>query len=51
MEKAVAVDMFPFTSGIETVALFEKCETDTKQEDKKISYREEEIPDCGCIYG
>ncbi len=51
MEKAVAVDMFPFTSGIETVALFEKCEADTEKETKKIDYREEEVPDCGCIYG
>ncbi len=51
MEKAVAVDMFPFTSGIETVALFEKYEADEEKIGKKINYREEEVPDCGCIYG
>ena len=46
VEKAVAVDQFPWTANVETVALLKKC--DKKQ---PISYREEEVVDCGCIYG
>ncbi|MBQ9141854.1 MAG: class I SAM-dependent RNA methyltransferase [Lachnospiraceae bacterium] len=46
VEKAVAVDQFPWTANCECVALLKKY--DTK---KNISYREEEIADCGCIYG
>lgn len=46
VEKAVAVDQFPWTANVETVALLKKC--DNK---KKVNYREEEVADCGCIYG
>ncbi len=56
VEKAVAVDQFPWTANCETVCLLAKTdkydkfsEEDTKK--KNIDYREEEIPDCGCIYG
>ena len=56
VEKAVAVDQFPWTANCETVVLLEKTdkygicnEENTKK--KNIDYREEEIPDCGCIYG
>ena len=48
VEKAVAVDQFPWTTSVETVCLLSKCKEDTK---KNIAYREEEIPDCDCIYG
>ena len=55
VEKAVAVDQFPWTTGIETVAILKKCDNQDKAndviEEKKVNYREEEIPDCGCIYG
>ncbi len=46
VERAVAVDQFPWTANCETVALLKK--TKTKQ---TICYREEEVADCGCIYG
>ena len=46
VEKAVAVDQFPWTANVETVCLLKKC-----TEQNKFSYREEEIADCGCIYG
>ena len=46
VEKAVAVDQFPWTANVETVALLKKCDNG-----KKVNYREEEIADCGCIYG
>jgi len=48
VEKAVAVDQFPWTANIETVCLLSKCKKDTK---KEIEYREEEVADCACIYG
>lgn len=54
--KCVPVDQFPFTNGIETVCLLQKrgelreCPKQDEME-KKFDYREEEIPDCGCIYG
>ena len=46
MEKAVAVDQFPWTANCETVCLLSKCD-----KKKNFEYREEEIPDCDCIYG
>ena len=56
VEKAVAVDQFPWTANVETLALLVKTDkygksVDTDAEKKNINYREEEIPDCGCIYG
>ena len=36
----------PDENTVETVALLKKC--DNK---KKVNYREEEVADCGCIYG
>jgi len=32
--------------SVEVVALLQKCDTV-----KKVNYREEEVADCGCIYG
>ena len=56
VEKAVAVDQFPWTANVETLTLLVKTEcygksVDINAEKKNINYREEEIPDCGCIYG
>ena len=48
VEKAVAVDQFPWTANCEVVCLLSKCKEDTK---KEIEYREEEVADCACIYG
>ena len=48
VEKAVAVDQFPWTANCEVVCLLSKCKQDTK---KEIEYREEEVADCACIYG
>ena len=49
VDRAVAVDQFPWTANCETIALLSKKTADDSL--KKIEYREEEIPDCGCIYG
>lgn len=46
VEKAVAVDQFPWTANCEVVALLKKGEPK-----KTVNYREEEVTDCGCIYG
>jgi len=46
VDRAVAVDQFPWTANCETIALLSK-----KQEKNAFDYREEEVPDCGCIYG
>lgn len=46
VEKTVAVDQFPWTANVETVALIKKSD-----DRKKVSYREEAVADCGCIYG
>lgn len=47
LKRVRAVDMFPMTVHVESV-----CQLVRKDEMKKrINYREEEIPDCGCIYG
>ena len=59
VEKAVAVDQFPWTANCEVVCLLSKCDNgvDAAHEVEKtctgkaFEYREEEIPDCGCIYG
>ncbi len=52
VERAVAVDQFPWTTGIETICILKKEEpVEDNQRKKNIEYREEEIPDCGCIYG
>lgn len=56
VEKAVAVDQFPWTANCEVLTLLVKTDhygkvEDTTAEKKSIDYREEEIPDCGCIYG
>lgn len=48
VERAVAVDQFPWTANCEVVCLISKCEVKRRN---VIEYREEEIPDCGCIYG
>lgn len=56
VEKAVAVDQFPWTANCETVVLlaktekYDKCNGDDRKREN-INYREEAIPDCGCIYG
>lgn len=54
-----AVDQFPSTANIETVALIVKRDKEASKDratgqesvERKVNYREEEIPDCGCIYG
>ena len=47
LKRVRAVDMFPMTVHVECV-----CQLVRKDAMKKrINYREEEIPDCGCIYG
>lgn len=56
VEKAVAVDQFPWTANCEVLTLLVKTDHYGKVEDptaekKCTDYREEEIPDCGCIYG
>ncbi len=48
VEKAVAVDQFPNTANCEVVCLLSKSDERCR---KVIEYREEEVPDCGCIYG
>ena len=57
VEKAVAIDQFPWTANCEVLTLLVKtdrygkiCDTATTTDvtsDVKINYREEEIPDCG----
>ena len=42
LKRVRAVDQFGHTGHVETVCLLMR---------KKINYREEEIEDCGCIYG
>ena len=38
--------------NVETICMISKNDsTDTKNEAGSFSYREEEIPDCECIYG
>ena len=47
VDKAVPVDQFPWTANCETICLISKNAIDRAQ----ISYREEKVPDCACIYG
>ena len=57
VDRAVAVDQFPWTANCETIALLSKKQQEEKsgEEDKgaesAFAYREEEIPECECIYG
>ncbi len=46
VEKAVPVEQFPWTANVEVISILSKCQTK-----EKINYREEEIPNCECIYG
>ena len=48
VERSVGVDMFPATGNIETVVLLSRR---LSTDNGKIELQEEEIPDCGCIYG
>lgn len=41
--KCISTDL---TGNCEVVSLLSKCE-----QKKTFEYREEEVPDCGCIYG
>ena len=49
VDKAVPVDQFPWTANCETICLLSKKESDLDK--RGVSYREEEIPACECIYG
>ena len=56
VEKVCCVDQFPWTANCETIALLSKkqiTESVNAEEDNKstFAYREEEVPDCSCIYG
>ena len=59
VDKAVPVEQFPWTANVETICLISKNAVDLEKSsvgnfaDNKtqISCREEEIPDCACIYG
>ena len=48
LKKVRGVDQFSMTVHTEAISLLTKISATGK---KKISYREEEIADCGCIYG
>ena len=48
LKRVRATDMFPMTVHTEVVSLLSKT---PENKIKKINYREEEIADCGCIYG
>ena len=50
VDRAVAIDQFPWTANCETIALLSKMQ-DINKTVPNFNYREEEIPDCGCIYG
>ena len=50
VDRAVAVDQFPWTANCETIALLSKKQT-TDKENSSFVYREEEISNCECIYG
>ena len=49
VDRAVAVDQFPWTANCETIVLLSRKRV--SEEEKKIAYREEEIPGCECLYG
>lgn len=54
VDKAVPVDQFPWTANCETICLLSKNMVDFDKIDasnKQIAYREEQIPNCECIYG
>ena len=57
VDRAVAVDQFPWTANCETIALLskkqqeEKSDEEDKEAESAFAYREEEIPECECIYG
>lgn len=55
MERAVAIDQFPGTGHVECVCRLVRKDTFGSTEGdvtkRKVNYREEEIGDCGCIYG
>ena len=54
VDRAVPVDQFPWTANVETICMISKNEADYGQvvaDKAAFSYREEEIPDCDCIYG
>ena len=59
VDRAVAVAQFPWTANCETIALLSKRSVGNnevtseygEEKVKDFDYREEEIPDCGCIYG
>lgn len=46
LKRVRGCDMFPMTGHVETVCLLSR-----KIDKKGFTYREEEIPDCECIYG
>lgn len=46
VDKAVPVEQFPWTANVETICMISKNDVS-----KEISYREEEVLDCACIYG
>lgn len=50
VDRAVAVDQFPWTANCETIALLSKNH-DADKEKPGFVYREEDIPECECIYG
>ena len=50
VDRAVAVDQFPWTANCETICLLSKKQNENAK-NGGFEYREEEIPDCGCIYG
>lgn len=55
LKRVRAVDMFPMTVHVETVCQLVRKDADDSmvgnEGKRKINYREEEISDCGCIYG
>ena len=55
LKKVRGVDQFGHTGHVESVCQLVRKNVDDRIEGnvqkRKINYREEEIPDCGCIYG
>ena len=48
LKRVRGVDQFGMTVHTEVASILTKTATPKK---KKVNYREEEIADCGCIYG